>query len=313
MRYFAKVNWIPITAAALAIGSTLAWPDLIESIRYYVLAAGMLFLGIPHGAVDHIITSKMYNLSYTVKDQLKFYLPYLALMLLMGIIWYLYALLGFAIFLVCTIYHFGQSDLIHLDVPRRLRNGLYVSRGLMILGLLIFSNPRISFSIMNEIAGIGTPSEYFLANHTLPIAILAGVQHILLLIIAEKISGNTALGTGAHILESAIIIALFLFAEPILAFTVYFIFWHSLNHVGELKEFFSKRSSSWTLADFYKDSWLFTLISIIGLFALYWLNTAFGSPNRMLALFFILISALTLPHVVVVELMFSKKNDTMSV
>jgi hypothetical protein len=46
-------------------------------------------------------------------------------------------------------------------------------------------------------------------------------------------------------------------------------------------------------------------------FSLYWLSTAFGSPNQMLALFFILISALTLPHVVV-ELMFSKKSDTIS-
>ena len=313
MRYLANVKWIPITAAALAIGSTLAWPELIDDVKYFVLAAGMLLLGIPHGAVDHIITSKLYDLSYTVKDQLKFYLPYLALMLLMGIIWYLYPLLGFAIFLICTIYHFGQSDLIHLNLPHLFKNGLYVSRGLMILGLLIFANPQISFPIMVEIAGIGTPSEFFLSTYSLPVAILAGLQHVLLLLFAGKVSGNTIHEIGSHILESAIIIALFLFAVPIIAFTVYFIFWHSLNHVGELKDFFSKRSKNWTLADFYKDSWLFTFISILGLFALYWLNTAFGSPNQMLALFFILISALTLPHVVVFELIFTKKNDTISV
>ena len=75
---------LTIVISVIAILISIIRPDVAETSKYYIFAVVMLLVGIPHGAVDHIISSKMYDLSNRMSDQLKFYLPYLTLMLLMA-------------------------------------------------------------------------------------------------------------------------------------------------------------------------------------------------------------------------------------
>lgn len=271
----------------------------------------MLLVGIPHGAVDHIISGKMYDLSNQMSDQLKFYLPYLTLMLVMGIIWYISPVTGFILFLLCTIYHFGQADFINLHMPISLKNGLYISRGLIIMGLVIFVSPSVSFPIMESIMNIDITAGSIINQYSLEIAVATMAQHFLLLAIAS-FSYRKKMNTNSwYLLGDAILIStLFWFAEPIIAFAIYFGFWHSLGHVKELKDFLSQQNKHWGPLQFLKDSWLFTTVSMVGLWILYELNQAFGSEEQMLALLFILISALTLPHMIVVDLMFKTTKTT---
>ena len=294
--------------AAAAISGSILFPEVMLEIRYPVLTLAMITVGIPHGAVDHIISADLYNLSNSIADQALFYLPYLALMLLMGVIWYLSPPVGFCIFLACTIYHFGQADLFYLSVSSTLKNLLYLSRGFMIISLLIFVNPQVSFPIMETIAGLNLPMDAFIP-FSIYIGWLMALQHILFLGTVAIIYDNQhSTSPWYPVVDSFLIAALFLFSEPIIAFAVYFSCWHSIGHVKELKDFFIKQGRNWSITEFYKQSWLFTAISIAGLAFLYWFNTAFGSELQMLALLFILISALTLPHMIVVELMFNTKK-----
>jgi Brp/Blh family beta-carotene 15,15'-monooxygenase len=297
-----------VFVAAVAILGSQLFPDLMIDIRYPVLALAMITVGIPHGAVDHIISSDLYDLSNSLTDQALFYLPYLALMLLMGIIWYVSPPVGFFIFLACTIYHFGQADLFYLEVPPVIKNLLYISRGIMIIGLLVFVNPQVSFPIMETIAGLALP-----VDAIMPFSIYFGwtmaLQHILLLgIVTIVIDSESSQSLWYPVADAVLIAALFFLSEPIIAFAVYFACWHSIGHVKELKDFFIAQGRNWSVAKFYKHSWLFTAMSVFGLAILYWLNTAFGSEQQMLALLFILISALTLPHMIVVQLMFDTKQ-----
>ena len=296
------------TAAFLAIALSLWTPELIEQTKYYIFCFIMLVIGIPHGAVDHIISADLYNLSKSFSDQIKFYFPYLALMFAMGIIWYISPIIGFAIFLLCTIYHFGQADLIHLSIPNPLKKLLYLSRGVMVVGLIIFINPSLSYPVMESIAGLDFASTFPFIHYSFEIGIFSAFQHLLLLAIATAVHRATlSVSFWYPITDTLLIIGLFAFAEPVIAFAVYFGCWHSLGHVKELKEFFSSNGKKWSIREFYKSSWLFTMISIVGLVMLYWLNAAFGSEEQMLALLFILISALTLPHMFVVEIMFKSR------
>ncbi|MDZ7660143.1 Brp/Blh family beta-carotene 15,15'-dioxygenase [Fodinibius sp.] len=302
---------VTVSVSLIAILISILRPDIAEASKYYIFATVMLLVGIPHGAVDHIISGKMYDLSNRISDQLKFYLPYLTLMLLMGVIWYLSPITGFILFLLCTIYHFGQADFIHLNMPAAIKNGLYISRGFMIMGLVIFVTPSVSFPIMESIMNIEITAGSLIDQYSYEIVAVTTAQHFLLLAIAtftfrENLDTNSWYLLG----DATLISALFWFAEPIIAFTIYFGFWHSLGHVKELKDFFSKQNKYWGPLQFAKDSWLFTIISIAGLWILYELNQAFGSEEQMLALLFILISALTLPHMIVVDLMFKTSNTT---
>ena len=302
-----------VLASVLAISGSLLIPGFIESTKYYLLALVMITVGIPHGAVDHIITSKLYSLSNTLSGQIKFYLPYLALMLVMGFIWYVNAPTGFIIFVACTVYHFGQADLAYLSLPEPLKKALYISRGVMILGLLVFVHPKISFPVMDAVAGINLLDTAFWSTNAHWVAIILAGQHILLAaasIIAYRHDNDAS---PWYVLgDTVLVAALYLFTEPITAFAIYFAFWHSVGHIQELKSYFSSRERTWSIMEFYRHSWLFSLISYLGLTLLYWLNRAFGSEQQMLAILLILISVLTLPHMLVVERMFREQKSTLS-
>jgi len=308
-----SLDLIAVTASALAIAGSLWYPSLIESSKYYLLGFVMITVGIPHGAVDHLVSAKIYNLSTSLRDQIKFYLPYLTLMLLMGGIWYVSATLGFFIFILCTVYHFGQADLVHLSLPASTKKILYLSRGFMIMGLLIFFHPHITFPIMDAIAGFSLAADTVEIELSLWIGTALATQYLLLL--------SSALYFYRHRIEtnpwyvwtdSLLIILLFAVTEPITAFAVYFACWHSIGHINELKSFFRTQNRDWSMVEFYKHSWFFSLISFLGLVFLYWIYEAFGSDLQMIAILLILISVLTLPHMLVVEVLFNNKKSLLS-
>jgi hypothetical protein len=63
-----------------------------------------------------------------------------------------------------------------------------------------------------------------------------------------------------------------------------------------------------SLRDFYREAALFTVIPFVGLAGLYAATQSFGLQNQMIALLFILIAIMTLPHMVVVERLYQDRE-----
>lgn len=303
-----KTDLSVLAIVLLVIAVSLVFPDTMKSIRYYFLGLSMLLIGIPHGAIDHIISSRLFNLRGKLSDQLKFYIPYLLLMLAMALIWIVSGLAGFIIFALITMYHFGQADLEHLKMPGGNRWLLTISRGLMILSLIIFVNISYTFPIIQQATGLDIfNSEWLLKNSALLGTFLA-IQHpILLLITMHQFRTEQEYFWWYPVLDSLVILILFSSSDPIVGFSVYFALWHSMGHFLEMKKFFKDIGESLSLWKFYKLAAPFTLISLVGLALIYLLNEALGMEEQMLTLLFILISVLTLPHVLVVQKMLNTK------
>jgi lycopene beta-cyclase len=77
--------------------------SVISSI---ILAAGFFLVGIPHGAVDHLIESKQWN----YRKLPVFILHYLSVGSLMALLWYIAPNAGLILFLLYSAWHFGQAD-----------------------------------------------------------------------------------------------------------------------------------------------------------------------------------------------------------
>jgi Brp/Blh family beta-carotene 15,15'-monooxygenase len=77
-----------------------------------VLISGLLItlIGIPHGAIDHLLFIKKTN-----RSQLFFYSFYLFLIVLYVLAWVFFPLISLALFLILSAYHFGQSQFEHYD------------------------------------------------------------------------------------------------------------------------------------------------------------------------------------------------------
>jgi Brp/Blh family beta-carotene 15,15'-monooxygenase len=114
---------------------------------------------------------------------------------------------------------------------------------------------------------------------------------------------------GREILNVAVLALLFAVLHPLVAFSVYFGLWHSLGHILELLRFFRRHGGEpATISAFYREAALFTLLPFLGLGVLYWGTQAFGRPEEMVALLFIIIAVMTLPHMIIVEHLYRERE-----
>jgi len=298
-----------LTATLLTIGGALGMGSTLESMALGLLAVAVVATGIPHGAIDHLVAARLYDLRPTWRDQAKFYGGYLTLMAVYGALWPLLPAWCLAVFLVMTMYHFGQADLAYWGLPPVPARLVYLSRGLVLIGLPIAAFPAVVDPIFAAIGGVNVLEWPFLTTHQ-PIVVGALVgQHALALTGAALLADVRAVAVGREALNLAVLTALFVLVHPLAAFAVYFGLWHSLGHILELLRFFRRRHDEpTTLAGFYRQATLFTGLSFVLLGMLYVGGQAVGDRTEMIALLFILIAVMTLPHMIIVERLYRERE-----
>jgi Brp/Blh family beta-carotene 15,15'-monooxygenase len=98
----------------------------------------MFLLGIPHGAGDHLLIKKWKKDQGLTFSLLRFTGSYLAVMLLYGLLWYYFPKTSFVIFILISIFHFGdfENEVLGNESIRAFCQKM--SLGLGILGWLIY-------------------------------------------------------------------------------------------------------------------------------------------------------------------------------
>jgi Brp/Blh family beta-carotene 15,15'-monooxygenase len=230
-------------------------------------------------------------------------------MALYGAFWLVAPVWSLGVFLVMTMYHFGQADLAYWNLSPAPARLVYLSRGLFLIGLPIAAFPGLVDPIFEAIAGVRVTTWPLLSSHAG--AVFGGLvaQHVLVLGGAALVGGVDGRDVGRESLNVTVLSALFGVVHPLVAFAVYFGLWHSLGHILELLRFFRERGAApVTVPDFYRKAALFTVLPFAGLGVLYWITQAFGSTDEMIALLFIIIAVMTLPHMVIVERLYRERE-----
>jgi len=296
-----------LTVLAVGLG---AWrPALLRSTAFLVLFGAVVLTGMPHGAIDHLVAAQLYDLRFTWADQAKFYGGYLVLMALYGVFWVVSPVWSLMVFLVMTMYHFGQADLAYWELPPVAARLLYLSRGLLLIGGPISAFPTLVDPIFQAIAGVRVSTWPLLAtDSTLVFAGIVG-QHALAAGAAALVCGVERDRWAREAINVPVLAALFGIVPPLVAFSVYFGLWHSLGHILELLRFFRRRGGApSSLSGFYRSAALFTILPFLGLGLLYWATQSFGMEHRMIGLLFIIIAVMTLPHMVIVERLYRERE-----
>lgn len=291
------------TTVAVAGGALIGLP-LKGTPGLTLLGVAVLGTGMPHGAVDHLVARRLFGWNDTPGTVL-FYAGYLALAALYGIGWWLWPTGALALFLLMAAYHFGQADLAYLTTQRaRGRAVLYLSRGLLVVGSPLLARPGAVAPVVDALAGITPPPAGPAWWPAASVAALAA-QHALVL-------GAYTRGSDRGRREWFTVPALALLfgaAPPLAAFAVYFGLWHALGHIFVLMRFFraareraggeSLSEAPRTVRALYRRAALFTLLPLGGLGAVL-AARPIRTPEALAALF-VLISVLTLPHMLLVE------------
>jgi len=293
----------------LAVGLSFLAPEAMEWIAPWFLFFAVFVIGIPHGAVDHVVAADLYGMRQRVTGHLLFYSSYLLVMLLVGLLWVFYPLAGMVLFLLISVYHFGQADMAALLKQDAPLSALFSwSRGLMIIAAVIFTDPYVCLPIIE--AAIRMSPEWFpyLYQHSTIILITATAQYFAVVLIV-LLSGYLNVSRLRFIGDSLLLTALLVLTHPLIGFALYFALWHSIGHVQEMIAFFRDNGRHVTIWSFYRMAIPFTLVSLFGLAVLFFVQRTFSVGNEMISLLFILISVLTLPHMIIVDRMYARKTD----
>ncbi len=200
----------------------------------------MVFLGLPHGALDHLAPLFLLHKRLTPKYLTLFVLGYVALVLLYLAFWHLAPLAALAVFLLFSWLHWGQGEAYFLTVfgrqpsPRSAgRFLIWAVRGGLPIVLPPLAHPAAFAQVAGGILGwYGSHAAWGLSPGVREIGFA-----VIGLTLAAYLWQSWKLNRAAFrqdIGEVALLLVYFLVVPAILAVGVYFCVWHSARHVARL-------------------------------------------------------------------------------
>ena len=251
----------------------------------------ILILGISHGALDNIKGAKLLKF-FGYKKIISFYIVYILISFLIIIFWLIFPNTVLLLFLIVAAYHFGKEDTVFFFKRKFfISEFLFFLKGsTVIIAPLLLNREQTNeiFKILNfNVFEAGVFSDQFLI-------IMLCLSFLSSLYISQK--ENTDL-KGVMIMDFFSIIILNLFLSPILAFTIYFCFLHSIRHSISLIFELDKSLKS-GLKKFIAKAIPLTLITgVTFLFAIYFLNDFYMLDEAIYKVIFIGLASLTFPHI----------------
>ena len=261
----------------------------------------ILILGISHGALDNIKGKKLLRL-FGYKSSYSFYLTYIIISLLIIFFWLLFPNTVLLLFLIVAAYHFGKEDTVFTFKRKfMISECLYFFKGsAVILAPLLFQKDKTNeiFRILNFNV---FESQIFTNQFLITLLCLSFLSS---LFISNKKSPNLR---GLMIMDFFSLIILNIFFTPVLAFTTYFCFLHSIRHSITLI-FELDKSFKAGFKKFINRAIPLTFVTgVIFLMSVYFLSSFYKVDEAIYKVIFIGLASLTFPHILLEYLL--EKNE----
>jgi Brp/Blh family beta-carotene 15,15'-monooxygenase len=268
------------TAVVCAVFTPLL-RQLDANLELAGMAALVLALGVPHGALDTVFAKNLYKVA-GFRDWCFFGAIYFVPAAAVVGLWFM-APLGFLVgFLMVSLLHFsGDPD---TETPRIVR---LLYGGAIIILPSLFHAQEVS-RIFALLVGAAPAATVTSALHA-----AAGPWLVFTLLAASYRLWSDRL-SAAEIAAAALLATI---APPLVAFTVFFCLMHSARHVLRTFEYFADVSPRLIVA-----AAAASMLGTLALAALAWFWLGDRAPDeRLIRLVFVGLAALTIPHMGVVE------------
>ena len=254
-------------------------------------------IGVSHGALDHVKGSQLIKI-YKVKNKFYFYLVYIFLSLLVIFCWTILPLFTLIIFLLVASYHFGKEDSsVGLINNRGFKNILYLFKGSLIVVAPLFFHQEETLKIFQSL-----DVDIITTNGNLIIFFLI-ISFSANIILMSQLNYN-----GFLLADWLTILLLNIFLSPLVAFTLYFCFLHSVRHSFSLIYEIDKKNFKNGVVKFIKKAVPLTVITtILFIIAIYFLTNYYVLDEAILKVIFIGLASLTFPHILLEYLI--EKNE----
>ena len=267
----------------------------------------ILTIGVSHGSLDHVKGKKLFNI-LNIKKISIFYFLYTLIAISVIILWIIIPSISLMIFLLVASFHFGKEDTQFLISENSYFNQLlFFLKGLLIILAPMFFHFDETITIFkfllidNEI--FYSTLEFIEVNKILPIGIILSTLSCVYLFLRKF-----EIKKFIIFLDFFSILILNYYLSPLVAFTIYFCFLHSIRHSITLIYEIDKNDFKNGLKVFSKKVLPLTILTaIFCLIGLYLLNNNYDFNSSILKIIFIGLASLTFPHILLEY--FLEKNE----
>ena len=287
--------------------SLIAFKFNTLTISPFICLLLILSIGISHGSLDNVKGRKLFQI-FEIKKFYIFYLAYILIAIIVIILWILIPYVSLIIFLTVASYHFGKEDTQFLIVENSYYNQfLFLLKGSLIIFAPMYFHFNETISIF-KLLFIENENFYnFLdliesKKILLYCIILSTLANILLF------TKNFELKKFTIFLDYFSIIIINYYFSPLVAFTIYFCFLHSVRHSISLMSELDRDDLGNGFKIFVKKALPLTIITaIFCAIGLYLLNNTYNLESSILKIIFIGLASLTFPHILLEYLI--EKNE----
>ena len=259
----------------------------------------ILSLGISHGALDHVKGKKLLKL-FNYNSITVFYFSYIFIGINIIFIWLLFPKILLLTFLVVAAFHFGKEDCEFIYNKTKL-NIIYFFKGSLVITAPLLFHKTETLEIFN-ILNFEVSENILISNEFLYLFLLISLFAHIIISINKHIDIKSLL-----LMDFISILLINYFLNPILAFTIYFCFLHSIRHsISLIKDI--NRNIKKGFPIFLKKAMPLTIITALAyLFSLFFLNNYYEFNEAIYKVIFIGLAALTFPHILLEYLI--EKNE----
>ena len=267
----------------------------------------ILIIGVSHGSLDHIKGKKLLEL-FNIKSNYIFYITYILISAAVIATWMLLPSITLIIFLIIASYHFGKEDTEFLINDRSyFTQMLYFFKGFLIILTPLYFHFQETISIFklllidNEMFYLSL--NFIETNKVIQLGIFCSTLSSIFLFLK-----NFEIKKFVIFLDYFSILILNYYLSPLLAFTVYFCFLHSIRHSISLAIELDPNSVANGFGLFAKKALPLTILTgVFSFIALYLLTNSYNLDSAILKVIFIGLASLTFPHILLEY--FLEKNE----
>ncbi len=277
---------------------TLLAKNKFEITNEFIIAPICLFfilsIGISHGAMDNYKADKLLKI-YKAANKFIFYFIYILICIFVIFLWSLYPEWTLISFFLVASYHFGREDTAFLgNFNSYFDQFLYLIKG----SIVIFAPLFFQFEETLKIFEILLLKENFLA-------FLREEHWIINIFLSLSILGyfyftfkNKFEDFQILFLDMFVILILNYIFNPLIAFTVYFCFLHSIRHIISIAYDLDTENFNNGIKIFIKKALPLTIATILlYIFAIIFLSFSYGLNEVVIKVIFIGLASLTFPHI----------------
>ncbi len=267
----------------------------------------ILIIGVSHGSLDHVKGKKLLNL-LNIKSTYIFYAIYIVISVAVITTWMLLPSMTLILFLTIASYHFGKEDTQFLiNDGSYFTQLLYFFKGFLIILAPLYFHFQETIAIFklllidNEV--FYSSLDFIETNNIIQIGIICSTLSSIFLFLK-----NFEIKKFVIFLDYFSILILNYYLSPLVAFTVYFCFLHSIRHSISLANELDPNSVISGFKLFVKKALPLTILTgILSFVALYLLSYSNNLDSAILKIIFIGLASLTFPHILLEY--FLEKNE----